>query len=662
MALSTRSRILGATAMMVVIGAPGAALAQDNDAEFLGTIVLGESKREVQTDTATPLTVIEQDEMNDRQASTIAELIDSVPGVTLLNGSTPAGSGINIRGFGANGTYGTDQKVAIIVDGASVGSEEIYRVGTQLYTDPYLYRSVEVIRGTVGSFEYGSGIIGGVVRLETKDASDFTDGEPGFAFGQTFDVSSNGEGFGSSSTLAWQPTEQFEFLGNFSWREQELQEDGDGNEIGNSAFELPSFLVKGRYSFGLESDHAIEFGFTRSEAQDRDVPYDSFGTSGGVFGNVDRDTTTETFVADYTYNPSGNDYVDLTVRYSYANQEIDQTCLPASAPFGCFSVVDADHQYETRKFLVANRVFLTTGSAEHELRTGIEFSERERLDASAAPGGTDNRIAIYAVDQIEFGNGLSLSPALRYETSEIEGTLNAGGTVSYDNDAFMGGISLRYDFDNGLALFGSYAQTANMPIIDDLESPTFMMQPERSNTYELGFSIDRSGVFAENDSVSFKANYYTTDVWDITSYSGVLSVRVDGFELEGSYATESGFYVDLNANLVDGENTLPDGVTTEDWDNAPADSLRLTLGQRFGESFDVSWEIVAVDEADRNGSTTDGHTTHNLRGTYRPQNGLLAGTEIRVGVENVGDEFYTPLLATRPMPGRNFKLSLSRLF
>ena len=112
----------------------------------LGSIILGESKREVATNTATPVTEVDQQKIDERQASTIAELVDSVPGVTLINGSTPAGSGINMRGFGANSTFGSDQKVLITVDGATTGSEELYHIGTQLFTDPALYKSVKVTR------------------------------------------------------------------------------------------------------------------------------------------------------------------------------------------------------------------------------------------------------------------------------------------------------------------------------------------------------------------------------------------------------------------------------------------------------------------------------------------------------------------------------------
>src|SRR6056297_3674749 len=231
-------------------------------------------------------------EIRDRQASTVAQLIDSVPGVTLVNGTTPQGSGINIRGFGANTTFGSDQKIAVQIDGASVGSEELYRIGTQLFTDPLLYREVEVLRGTIGSFAYGSGIVGGVVKLETKDASDFTGGVPGFGGSQTFEFSDNGDGFVTSTTLAWQPTDGAEFLLNYTLRDQDDLTAGDGTIIGNSAFNTPSYLAKSKFTFGQDDAQSLTFSHSRTVADDKDVPYDQFETDGGSFGNVDRLTDT----------------------------------------------------------------------------------------------------------------------------------------------------------------------------------------------------------------------------------------------------------------------------------------------------------------------------------------------------------------------------------
>ena len=685
------------TALALALG--GAAHAQDaepeaEDSEFLGTITLGESKREVQTDTATPVTTIDRAEIRDRQATTIAELIDSVPGVSLVNGSTPGGSGINIRGFGANGTFGTDQLVAVFIDGATSGSEEIYRLGTQLFTDPYLYRSVQVQRGTVGSFEYGAGIVGGIVLLETVDASDITGGEIGFKWAQTLGYASNGEGFSTSTTLAWQPTADLEFLANYSYREQDNQDDGNGDEIGNSAFELPSFLLKGRYQFGADRAHSIEASFNRTESSDRDVPLDSFITAADFFGSVDRDTTSETAALIYNFSPSNNDLIDLEVALTYANQEFDQTFIEGSTDATGFflgvirGLGNADHQYETTKLTVKNTSFFEVGSMAFDTRYGFEIQERDRLDADSAPGGTDDRYAFFAVGDVEIIPNLTFSPGIRYENSSIEGLIAdpsvPGGPfgpppgtpevpVSYENDALMGGASLRYAFDSGFAVFTSWARTENLPILDDLENSTFILQPQVATTFEAGASYDATGIFSDFDVVALKVNFFDTELDDVTSYSGIQTININGIEIEGSYATRGGFYIDVNANIVDGESeSVPNNqtgvVTVADWTRTPQDSLRLTVGQRLGQLFgsvdtDLSAEIVHIAESDLvTPIRGDAATLLNLRATLEPTTGFLEGTQFRLSIENAGNERYQPVLATRNAVGTNFKISVSRVF
>jgi hemoglobin/transferrin/lactoferrin receptor protein len=674
---TTRAALRATTACVLLMGAATSSFAQDADVD-LGEIVLGESKRKVQTDTATAVTHIDQNEIDDRQPNTIAELIDSVPGVNLVNGSTPQGSGINIRGYGANSTFGTDQKVAVVVDGASVGAEEIYRIGTQLFTDPFLYKSAEVIRGTVGSFEYGSGIVGGVVKLETKDASDFTDGEIGFGGTQTTVFSSNGNGLTSSTNLAWKATEDFEVLLNYTWRDQDLQQDGSGEDIGSSAFTLPSYLVKGRYTFGENRDHSIAFSYSDTSTDESDVPYDTFETSGGAFGNVDRTVDSRTAVLTYNFNPS-NDFIDLDVVLSYADQEIDQeyvagtsTCDDASNPCGFgggfpeggFDVVNADHRYETTKLAVKNTSLFETGIISHDLRTGLELIKKERLDANSAPGGTDDRVAVYAVDTMAIGDAWTLTPALRYEHSQINGSTSAYDT-EYTNEALMGGLSLRYAFQNGFALFGSAAYTESLPIIDDLGVVEYMTLSEKSRTFEFGASYDATDVFLGGDTFSIKGNIYKTALWDITSYTvssiALANVETTGFELEASYATNTGHYVDLNANIVDGTEYETSGASA-DWRGLPADTLQLTLGKKFGDEVDLSWEMIGSKRYESTSETVAGSVIHKLRATYKPQQGFLRDTEIRFGVENVFDHDYTPRLSTRTAAGRNFKVSLATTF
>ncbi|MFD1508022.1 TonB-dependent receptor domain-containing protein [Lacimonas salitolerans] len=675
---------LRGTTALICLSLALPAMAQDqtrhDGPRYLGTLVLTGGKRDLTFGTALPRTVVDDEEIADRQASTVAQLIDSVPGVTLVNGTTPQGSGINIRGFGANTTFGSDQKIAIQIDGASVGSEELYRIGTQLFTDPLLYKNVEVLRGTIGSFAYGSGVVGGVVTLETKDASDFTNGALGFAGSQTLEFGTNGNSIASSTTLAYQPTDRAEFLLNYTLRDQDNLTAGDGTEIGNSAFNTPSWLAKARFTFGENGDHSLTFSHSQTVADDKDVPYDQFVTDGGFFGNVDRRTDTAQTALDYRYNPA-SDLIDLRANLSYADQSIESAYVPGSSPLegtpsfgGIVALANADQQYETTKLTVTNRALFSTGVVGHDMLAGLELSRRDRLDAPSAPGGRDNRVALFVIDEMSIGN-VTLTPALRYEKSRIESSTGLG---TFDKDALMGGVALAYDFGNGLSVFGSAAYTEGLPIIDDLGSDATSLRriamTEKSRTFEIGAEYASVDVFSQGDTLSIRGNAYVTDLWDITSYTVAGSTAADlervetkGFELEASYGLASGVYVDVAGHIGTGSEINPAGTATPGtvWRNTPADRLQLTVGKKWDEKWDLSWEMVHSDDRrDAAGAALEDVTVHNLRATYRPDQGWMRGAELRVGLENLLDEEYVGHLSssTRKAPGRTVKLTLSKTF
>ncbi|MBY6119497.1 TonB-dependent receptor [Mameliella alba] len=673
------THLLRGTTALVCMSLALPAAAQDAPG-FLGTLVLTGGKRDLTHGTALSRTVIDEEEIQDRQASTVAQLIDSVPGVTLVNGTTPQGSGINIRGFGANTTYGSDQKIAVLVDGAAVGSEELYRIGTQLFTDPLLYKNAEVLRGTIGSFAYGSGIVGGVVKLESKDASDFTGGVPGFAGAQTFEFSSNGAGKVSSSTLAWQPTDRAEFLFNYTIRDQDDLTAGDGRTIGNSAFRTPSGLAKAKFTFGQDDAHELTFSYSQTVADDKDVPYDQFATTGGTFGNVDRLTDTRQAVIDYRFNPV-SDLVDMRVNLSFADQVIEYDYIPGSSPLEgtptfpfLVSTVNADQRYQTTKLTLSNRALFGSDAIGHDLLAGVEFIHRDRKDndAAGAPGGSDRRFALFFVDEISMG-ALTVTPALRYETSTVESATTYG---KFTNDALMGGLALSYDFGNGGSVFGSAAYTEGLPIIDDLGASATalarMDTTEKSHTFEFGAEYTGSDVFGTGDTFTIRGNLYATTMWDITSYTaaGSTSTNLDrvetrGLELEASYGHASGAYVDFAGHVGSGEEFAPGagGIT---WRNTAADRVQLTLGKKWDDGLDLSWEVVhSADRRDALGADLDNVTRHNLRATWRPDRAAwMTGTEVRFGIENAFDADYVGHLSspTRKAPGRTFKVSLTKTF
>ncbi|MEM9085023.1 MAG: TonB-dependent receptor [Pseudomonadota bacterium] len=681
--ISQRRFWRASTFALAALALPTSLAAQDTDEEDeveetedgqeIGTVDIGESVRAIQTDTATPTTVINREEILDRQANTVAELVDSVPGVSLVNGSTPIGSSISIRGFGFNQVFGTDSKVQIQIDGAASNPEEIYRLGNQIFTEPDLYKNIEVIRGTVGSFEYGSGIIGGLIRLETIDAFDLTGGEKGIAANQTFGFFTNGDGFQSSSTVAIAPSDRVELLGNFTYREQDNQTDGRGDEIGNGEFELPSFLIKGGVYLDPDKEHYLRASFQQSTTADRDVPLDTFITETDFFGNVDRDTTSQVAILRYNYNPVENDAVDLSAQFSYSNQDIEQTFIPGSSTLGpsfdpfVSGLGNADLQFETYQVLIKNASFFNTGSVQHNLRTGVDFRRRVRADANSAPGGRDNRIAFFIVDDIALTPGLTVTPALRYEAQDVVArpSLDDGSDFSGSRDALMGGISGRYEFGNGFSVFTSWARSRNLPILDDLENPVLRAQIEQGDTFEIGGAFNRIGVFGSSDALSFKVNYYDSDIDNLSSTRGVASVETEGFEGEASYATRSGFYFDVNASIITGDEIASDG-TAQDWRNLPQNTFQAAFGKRFGDLLNLRWEAVYTEDRDQDllldPPVANGFNVHNIRANLTPSGGFLDGVSLRVSVENLFDTFYQPARALRAAPGRNFKFTLGKRF
>ncbi len=678
----TKWLLLGSTSMGLALSS-SAAVAQDGAVD-LGTLVLGESKREVRTDTATAVTVVDETEIRDRQAGTIAGLIDSVPGVTLINGATPVGSGINIRGFGSNFTFGTDNKVLIQIDGVTRGAEEFYRNSTQLFTDPYLYKEVEVIRGTTGSFEFGSGVVGGVVRLETIDASDVLGGEPGFAFRPLLEYRTNGQGITRSGTFAWMPTQNAEFLFNYTQRELGIREDGAGRQINpaTGAVDDPSWLLKGKLTFGNDNEHSIEASYTDAQTSQFNVPFESFTAFPAFLGNVDRFVDSTTLAVKYGYNPIGNDLVDFSLQYSFADERIflsgvgtipnpfapfppvigiEAPCPPFGLEAFVCGTFNADQVYETTTVTAKNRSFFTTGALNHNLVAGLEYQFRDRpLPGQAligVPEGEKESWAIFVVNEIDVGNW-TFTPALRYEDQSVTDTAN---NVKFSDDALMGGLSARYGFNNGFALFGSWAYTEVLPIIDDVLVPVFP-KSEEATTYEFGASYDSVGVFLEGDNLAVKGNVYFTELSDVNSFSGVTDIDTMGLELEASYATLEGYYADFNGQIVDAEETLASGIE-QTFRGVAQDTARLTVGRKFASGVDVSWEGIygAGGRTNQLGRASD-FFVNNIRVTVAPESGVWEDTEFRLSIENVFDRNYRPQLSARQAEGRNFIFSVSKVF
>ncbi|MEM1374772.1 MAG: TonB-dependent receptor [Pseudomonadota bacterium] len=690
------------TATSVIALSAAGAFAQETivDGGDIGTVVISDGLRGVSTDTAAAETTIDQEELDARQATTTGQLLDTIPNVTLLNGATPQGAGINIRGLGSQaGLYSSDGTVSVVVDGVRSGAEEIYRNGASLGIEPELFKQVTVTRGPAGGFRFSTSAAGGTIELTTKDAADFLEDGDNFAFRQKFGYESNADRFLTTSILAFKPDENSDMLLFFGRRTSDEYEDGDGNLVGATDFEQRSALVK--YTYNFSDDSRLTISGQENTIPERDVNYNVFDPDiDNFFGRVDRDTTDATAYIEYGYNPATNPLIDLTARLEFKREEI--ILDPVFNPFDT-DLLDADHMTETFVFRLENRMQVTTGAVDHDLLAGFELGERTRssigeddgFNDSSAPGGTDDYVALYLINDMFIGERLEVTAALRYESQTLTSSGN-GPTAAvpdgseFEDDVWVGLLSAKYNITDAVAVFGSYAENANMPILDNLFNDD-IEETEDFTTYEIGASFDGFDVLTAGDTLQAKLTYFNTEVENGRTYSAgsgnfLSDFEANGFELEVAYEHPE-FFVNVAAATNRGDVTqLSDGtIVDQPFEQNTADNIELTVGRSFlDDQLDV---FVTIDHNFANRRTEDGvfgELVPTFGGTsvpntsptaeseaftlvdvgmgYAPRSGALEGTEIRASINNLFDEQYRAYGTSRFGEGRNVVFSVAKTF
>ncbi|MBI3708752.1 MAG: TonB-dependent receptor plug domain-containing protein, partial [Proteobacteria bacterium] len=193
------------------------------------TTTATKSERRVD-DVANSVDVIGAEEIERRVPLKVDDLIRDLPGVDMSGGPRRAGQDISIRGFGG-------QRVVTTIDGARQDFDAGHK--GRIFIDPDLLKQVEVLKGPASAL-HGSGAIGGVLALSTKDAGDFLD--PGETYGVRGKV-----GYSSayreplySATHFGRPLPQFDYLANLNYRFGGTIRQGGGRELENSADDLHS--------------------------------------------------------------------------------------------------------------------------------------------------------------------------------------------------------------------------------------------------------------------------------------------------------------------------------------------------------------------------------------------------------------------------------------
>lgn len=655
------------------------------DVTRLKRIVKGAGQDKVAVETPQAVTVLEQSDIDDEAPTTVGDLFDQIPGVTTSGSESALGESFNIRGVGAGETQADEGRFIISVDGVDKNYQQ-YRLGG-FFSDPELYKRLEVLRGPASSTLYGSGALAGSVLFTTKDASDFLDE------GQTYSVRLKGayesnakQGLGST-TLAWRPLDTAEFLLTGNYRKGDDYFTGNGSTI-QAALDTFSGLAKGTFYFGDNNEKVLRASYQKWLSDAENQPYAQTVNSTG-FGTVDRKLTDEQFLVSWEDPFDESDMLDLKVQVSHSETFNQQRNSFISSSNG-------DFIYETWQGKVENTSYFSGDSWENYTTYGLQYTNLDRrlglVDTGAQPEGSDKKIAGFIQSEFTLGDNLTLIPGLRIDhrtlTPDNSVITGFGSADEISETAISPKFAALYDLNDRWNIFGSYAHTERLGTIDEIydyrtgSTPGYNLEREKSDNFEIGVGYSDFGVWSDDDSLQVKATAFYNSVRDyITdnpnsssrSKTGEANINIPkvefyGAEVEFSYE-RTNWYINGGGSIIRGIDTNNFFSTSGHLNNIPPDELFFTIGGKVEEkgiNYGLKTRLIAAQkrivDASNNRKEAPAFALNDVFINWVPEKEGYNGFEFRASIENIFNIQHQEFLSNNANPGRNFKFSLVKEF
>ena len=701
--------LLGSVALGVLgAGAAHAQQAQNTNTKYvtlLERLVIGSGAPKVAIDTPQAVTVIDQADIDAKQATTIGEVLDDTPGVTMIGSERAFGESFNIRGVGAAETSGDKSRIIIRVDGAEKFYEQ-YRMGS-FFSDPELYKQIEVLRGPASSTLYGSGAFGGVVNFTTKDAADFIqDGKTG-ALRLKTTYGTNGNAALVSGILAHRISETFEILATGNFRRSDAAQLANGGTLKSSEFSAWSGLIKG--TIHLDAEQVVRISHQRWSSDAKDQDYAQTGTVTPTpqppnFGKVDRAVADQSTVLSYENPASDDPMLDLKVQLSYSDTAVSQRNITST---DAASIGPADYGYQTVQLNAQNTSELSGDNWINFVTYGVQASHEYRTAAltngsiiSTHPEGHTTALGIFAQTEHTIDDRFTVTVGARADYANLSPSPALTPQLPASNQfAFSPKVAALYKFNENFNVFGSVAHTERLPTLDEMYQYSGASRPgnpnlkkETANNFELGFATQGFDMVTDGDSAAVKVTGFYNDITDgirvnnvaanAPYFANVASMRLYGLEIEGSYEAEMVF-ARLAYTLTRGDYTKTfigsgGSATTnagntryvgDPVDTLPQDKIVLTVGGRlpdqyfeYGTKITLAADpIVAVVTSPATAKPT-GWASVDVFASWKPKDGVFAGTEAQFSVENIFNTDYRENLSMDRSKGRTFKLTLAKQF
>lgn len=627
------------------------------------------------------VSVITNEEIDARNPAKIDDLLRELPGVDMQGGPRRVGQDINIRGLGG-------QRVVVTLDGARQNFDAGHK--GRFFLDPELLREVEVVRGA-NSALHGSGAIGGVVSMETKNASDFLRGGETFGIRAKYGFSSvNNEPYYSTGAFG-RIGDKVDLVGNVSLRDSHTLKQGGGRELANSAEELRDVFLKGSVRPTENQRLSVSYIDFREKGRQPNNPDSAPNTTDNPI--VDRTTKNRTFALNYAYAAPNQDLLNPTVKLYRNTLDVDENRAVPATP----ARLDTT-KLDTWGFDLYNTSYLDLVGMRHAFTYGAEYYDNEQEGYRNGafrqffPTAQGSVIGYYLQDEIDITRIFTLTPAIRYDA--YDGSASSVSSRSIDEDQVSPKLGANWRATPWLDVYGSYGHAFRAPSLTELYVagshlgpqnqfvPNPNLRPERSKSAEAGARLKFDNVIRDKDALRFKAGVFHNKVEDYidtvvtitnpatfagsTTNVNVPKAQIDGVEAELRYDMGSAFAT-LGYARIRGENE----TTGRPLDSIPADKLVTVFGGRLPEynlTFGLRSEFVAAQNEVSGVAfvpgtaatpTTSGYAIHGIFLTWLPSPDWAKGLRVDAGIDNMFDKAYRRHFASLYEEGRDYRISVS---
>ena len=452
-----------------------------------------------------------------KQADNVAELLNTLPGVSSAGSVRPGGQTLNIWGFGKV------EDVKIIVDGAQKGFQK-YQQGS-VFVEPELLKQVEVNKGP-HDVKFGNGGFGGVVKMETKDAIDLLDPDQyvGALVKYSFH-SNNHQNMVTSAVYGRTQDDMFDGLVYYTNRNSGNFKRPDGSRFVFSEDDMDTYMAK--LNFRPNEEHTFTVSGIRSK-RDSWQPWAAkyvekmtpptadqikkYGYKAAWLRKlVKRDQTDESAQFKWNYQPTYNPFINFTLHTTYSKTKQHDTRPSKYNPVSSLGTMGNESwvSYTDKTVELENISIFSTGPIDNALKIGaqVHLHDRDTLmyykgyekkpnynngyfQPAYMPSGKQQNYSFYIQDELSIDTFV-LTPSLRYDYVRNHGKQNYASAYN-DPDPRFGHDYSPVNYSGWTPRFGAYWQTTqNIGFFSDISYA--WQAPTIDETYEVQFTPKNGG-------------------------------------------------------------------------------------------------------------------------------------------------------------------------